>query len=283
MSQGFGPRRVDRRMRRDDLDQLGTTLVLGAATVLTLCLMALAGLWPELPGPRVSPTHWLKAISGGYFVRLSHDGEQGQFGFWQPEPPEQEVRGIVTSVRSSRQTEPLRSLAIHDSLISYWQDAEPMQLDLDTDEGVDWRLEAAAFANDQQLSIDLSGLVGRRVRIRAQSITFGVTTFHWLRLDDEQGPVLQLDHRLPDAFESELEVAVGERLATLPSDCSDLAIHTLELAGQNRLVVAPGQEGALRFHDRDYRAWNLDTSLIAGNERCTCLVHHVAWMVLRAQ
>lgn len=271
-------------MRRgvEQLDQLLTTFALGAVTTSTCVLMALGGLGLERLAPAAETFDWLKATSGGYFVRLSHEGDPRPFDSWVPEPPEHEVRGIVTEVRVDTMTEPLASPVIYDHLSLHGEHPKPTQLDLKTGDGM-WRLEVAVFMNGQQLALDLSTLAGKRVRLRAQSITFGVTTFHWLRLDDDQGLRLMLDHRLPDVdFLPELALAVGDRLATLRNDCSDVAIHTLELAGQSRAVLEPGQEGALRLRDRDYRAWNLDTSLIAGNERCTCLVHHVAWMLLRA-
>jgi hypothetical protein len=263
------------------LDTLRTTLVVCAVTTLGVVLMALGGFWPQLVSPNRPTTDWLKAISGGYFVRLSHEGDQSPFDLWRPDLPEHEVRGVVTRVQMDGAGEPLGSLAIYDYLSLRREEAKPTQLDLKSDDGLRWRLEVAAFSADEQLSLDLSMLTGRRVRLRAQSITFGVTTFHWLRLDDEQGLVLTLDHRLLDA-ESDVALAVGQRLATLSNGCSDLAVHALELAGQSRTAIEPGQEGALRLRDRDYRAWNLDTSLIAGNQRCTCLVDQVAWMLLRA-
>jgi hypothetical protein len=156
------------------------------------------------------------------------------------------------------------------------------QLDLKSEDGVGWRLEVAAFVAGEPLAMDLSRLSGRRVRVRAQSVTFGVATFHWLRLDDEQGLVLALDHRLPDGFDTAIAAALGHHLVTFDDGCSERAIHALELAGDSRAVLDPGQEGGLRLGNHDYRAWNLRTSLVAGDHRCTCLVHEVAWMLLRA-
>lgn len=262
--------------------QWHVTFVLCAVTMLASFLMALGGLWPDLVAPGGATISWLKATSGGYFVRLSHEGAPSRFDFWQPDPPEHEVRGIVTSVHLDGASGPLGSLAISDNFSLPREGAKPTQLDVKSEDGIGWRLEVAAFAANEQLAIDLSSLSGKRVRVRAQSVTFGVATFHWLRLDDERGLVLALDHRLLDALESELTVAVGHRLATVDDGCSDLAIHKLEIAGASRAVLDPGQEGGLRVDEHDYRAWNLEASLIAGNHRCTCLVHEVAWMLLRA-
>lgn len=158
----------------------------------------------------------------------------------------------------------------------------PPALDILASHGVVWRLRLEVVVDDRDESPRLERLVGRPIRLHAERFQFGVGTFVALRLSDADGLALALDFRSFDPGEdADVASRPGATLYVGTDDCGTYEIKTMELAGDARLSLRPGQHATLPIHDQDYEAWNLASTMLTKDQHCTDMFSNFAWLVER--
>jgi hypothetical protein len=222
---------------------------------------------------------------GGFMVRLSHSGARSQRDELALMGAEAEfdVTGIVVSEFSAGETKPpLETYSVAQVAIGESGLVEPRRaLEIISEDRTVWRLELAVFSGKHDLTPDLSSQIGSLVHLQVQSVTFGVTSFTAVRLDDADGLLLALDFRLSDdSNDANLQVQRGPDIAQRTDACGTYAISSL-LFGADKRPLRPGDSGTVAMDDLNYRTWNLAASLLIKVGSCTDQVSDIAWAMQR--
>lgn len=223
---------------------------------------------------------------GGFLVRLSHSGartladERALLGL----QTQFDISGVVSSeLLIGASLQPLETHCVVPMVLSQAGVVEPRRaLEITATDGTRWRLEVAVFSGDRDVTPDLGSELGVFARLRVDTVTFGVTPFSAVRLDDADGLVLALDFRLADdGAGSDLPVRAGPVLSRTTDSCGTYATTLLLFSSEPRGVLRPGGSTILTIGDLEYRAWNLNASLLTEPGGCTDQVSNVAWAVQR--
>jgi hypothetical protein len=110
----------------------------------------------------------------------------------------------------------------------------------------------------------------------------GVTRFVSLRLSDARDLVLALDHRLLAPLEDpHLGVRQANLLDVRIDQCGTFTKNSMAFVSDSRVELQPGHTATLRIQGRDYETWNLSSTFVTDDARCTDLVHDIAWSLRR--